>query len=883
MNVFGDALRFKGTWRTYQRNVLDQADTYFEDKKYHIVAAPGSGKTTLGIELIRRLGAPCLILSPSITIRQQWLSRIAQGFLKDGEEESQWLSNTIKNPSKITSITYQALHSCISRNFEKLSQEDSEEPPEEAVDYSQFDIFSVLRENQVTTICLDEAHHLRSEWWKALETLLKNMKGITIISLTATPPYDSSPAEWKRYIDLCGTVDEEIFAPQLVKEKSLCPHQDYVYFNLPTKEEQKALVEFSRKARECMDSILSDARFIQVIGTHKGLLHPKESADSLLEKPDYFYALLCLWEEKKISFPVYLQRLMKVKKKHLPRVSLKMVDLILQGLLFEDTGSYAIENEYIESLKQFLKQYACIKRNTVCLSLDAASEKLLLSSKGKLDSIVTIAKEEMKSMGGALRLLVLTDFIKKEALARVGMPTEGVYEIGAVPIFEKLREEHINGALLGVLSGSVVIVPLSATEPAEKAFREIGCTISFKPISNTNYTLLQTSANNGQTVRVITELFQEGYINVLIGTKSLLGEGWDSPCINSLILASFVGSFMLSNQMRGRAIRTVPDNPEKASNIWHLVCIMPPRDKESERPEDSSDFLTLKRRFDTFLGVSYYDSFIESGVDRVGLSSPSFSKAFIEKKNKEAVSLSMNREGLRKKWENSLELIHSNFEIDDVAEIQRVQMQAGYLFFNSIKYFVFSFFVTLLCEFLRVGFPLTPRAIYYFLILLAIIFMGIAAVKLVTIFTPEKRIKKTGKAILSVLRKTGHIESGSRVDTETFGKNGPILLFLKGGSVRERTLFSASVAEFFGNVENPRYLLYNKKFFSGMNKYFVVPEVLGRKKEDAQALAEKLSLQAIYTRTPEGREALLKARVRSFSYWNEKVVNLKKKAKGKFE
>lgn len=61
----------------------------------------------------------------------------------------------------------------------------------------------------------------------------------------------------------------------------------------------------------------------------------------------------------------------------------------------------------------------------------------------------------------------------------------------------------------------------------------------------------------------VTDIFSKGYMQVLIGTKSLLGEGWDSPCINSLILASFVGSFMLSNQMRGRAIRVMKEHPEK--------------------------------------------------------------------------------------------------------------------------------------------------------------------------------------------------------------------------------------------------------------------------------------------------------------------------------
>ena len=41
-----------------------------------------------------------------------------------------------------------------------------------------------------------------------------------------------------------GEIDEEITVPELVKEGSLCPHQDYVYFNYPTKEEQDAFAAF---------------------------------------------------------------------------------------------------------------------------------------------------------------------------------------------------------------------------------------------------------------------------------------------------------------------------------------------------------------------------------------------------------------------------------------------------------------------------------------------------------------------------------------------------------------------------------------------------------------------------------------------------------------
>jgi superfamily II DNA or RNA helicase len=76
-------------------------------------------------------------------------------------------------------------------------------------------------------------------------------------------------------------------------------------------------------------------------------------------------------------------------------------------------------------------------------------------------------------------------------------------------------------------------------------------------------------------VDAFTKLFARGQVSVLVGTRSLLGEGWDAPAINSLVLASYVGSSMLTNQMRGRALRTDSTRPDKASSIWHIVAIDP--------------------------------------------------------------------------------------------------------------------------------------------------------------------------------------------------------------------------------------------------------------------------------------------------------------------
>ena len=47
-------LNFKGSWRQYQKQVLDRFQDYQADGHVHLVAAPGSGKTTIGIELIAR-------------------------------------------------------------------------------------------------------------------------------------------------------------------------------------------------------------------------------------------------------------------------------------------------------------------------------------------------------------------------------------------------------------------------------------------------------------------------------------------------------------------------------------------------------------------------------------------------------------------------------------------------------------------------------------------------------------------------------------------------------------------------------------------------------------------------------------------------------------
>lgn len=233
-------ISFNGTFRKYQQRVLDASKKYYGNNKIHIVAAPGSGKTILGLELISRLKSPCLILSPTNTIKYQWGDRFIDFFLPKGELKDDYISFDLKNIKPLTSITYQALHSAM----EKIGYEDEDDG---FLDYSQIDMFELVNNCGIKTICVDEAHHLQNEWQKALEKFIKGLdKDVKIIALTATPPYDASPEEWKRYIEICGEIDEEIFVTELVKERNLCPHQDYIYFNYPTMEENQEFISYKK-------------------------------------------------------------------------------------------------------------------------------------------------------------------------------------------------------------------------------------------------------------------------------------------------------------------------------------------------------------------------------------------------------------------------------------------------------------------------------------------------------------------------------------------------------------------------------------------------------------------------------------------------------------
>ena len=568
-------LSFKGQWRQYQQRVLDKAESFMDDGKIHLVAAPGSGKTTLGIEFIKRFGNPTLVLVPTVTIRQQWVDRIKRAFLSDDNLVEQLISQDLKKPKVITVATYQALHSAMNQGVgESLVEDTDDNAEQEHLDFQGFDVRKTFGDQDLGTLCLDECHHLRNEWWKSLEIFRKSFPKIKMISLTATPPYEGEPALWERYISMCGEIDEEITVPELVKEGTLCPHQDYVYFAFPTKEERVQLDQFEKQKLNFLTKLSTDIDFLNTIQSSPALSN-QISDDDLLANPKYLSAILIFLRSKELPFPQRFQELLAAKA--LPTFTFEWFETLLNGIVFQVPNWFGFTEEALNQLKSDLKANGLIERNQVKLIRNKKQDVLLNQSLGKLNAVRDIFKAEYQALGTNLRQLVLTDFIRKDFQVHLGDKNAQFTQLGVLSYFESIRREMIEQTWtvpVAVLTGSLVIIPTSTKEHLERLIPNSRLSYDvIGQLSQEDYLKVSISGSYHDLVTALTQLFQDGYIQVIIGTKSLLGEGWDAPCVNSLILASFVGSFMLSNQMRGRAIRVWPDNPDKTSNIWHLVSI----------------------------------------------------------------------------------------------------------------------------------------------------------------------------------------------------------------------------------------------------------------------------------------------------------------------
>ena len=777
-----NGVNFKWSFRKYQQRVLDRASKYLNDGKINIVAAPGSGKTILGLELIIRNGGACIVLYPTSTIKYQWGERFVESFEAKDKDLSSYISYDLHEINLINSITYQALYSSMNKVRVKSDDED--------VDYSNIDILELVKKHGITTICLDEAHHLQNEWQKALELFIKSLdKNIKIISLTATPPYDASKAEWERYKSVCGEIDEEIFVPELIKERNLCPHQDYVYFNYPNDEEILRVKKRREVVNKAVEELYKSEVFYKAY-KRISLDYQNDNLDLANCQREY-EAILVIANHLNYSISPLMIK-MVTHRKNLGNYSLDYLLVALEYLIGDNS---CLINEEKNNLISLLKKLELIEKGSINLGLDEKLQKELVASSSKLKSINEIVKSEVDCLKDKLRMLILTDYIKRESLKDVNT-SKDLNSISIISIFESLRREN-KGYKLGVVSGGIVILPVSLTKTLA------AYNYSYEIINGSEYAEFKFKGSNKDKVDIVSKLFEEGYINILVGTKSLLGEGWDSPCINSLILASYVGSFMLSNQMRGRAIRTYKGEPNKVSNIWHLVSLEPDYDSEDEKfmSIDSQDFKTLKRRFECFVGPCYDEVGIENGIERI-IGNEDLNKIeSVEKLNNLTLLKSKNREEVSNDWDEALK---NSSELVSVARLGK-----DYAIKSSAYLDKMSLFIEILCLFASLILTITISSLiakicFSILTIVIVLVMLISNGSFLLHLNKKKNLYYLILSLLETVKKAKLVDDKAKlriVEKDEFFEVG-----VTNCSVHNQSVFNGILEEFLSPFNKNKYV-----------------------------------------------------------------------------
>lgn len=487
-----------------------------------------------------------------------------------------------------------------------------------------------LKEAGVGLVILDECHHLTEHWGKVLAEVRDLLDDPVILGLTATPP-DKEKAEAPHYLHLLGEIDYEVPTPALVRDSNLAPYQDLAYFVRPTADElayiAKADQAFMEVVRDIGQPRQGEGRALPFESWLKHVLDTKEIPGRQMLTWKEFYNALPDFADAARG---YLLANGHTLPKGVPS--------------FHGTSNAQEPGEQIRLLRPLLDRYVrfALRRSTHPEDHELAKEvtdrfrllgyqitesgarpcaspvgRILAYAQAKSTAISDILRVEQEALGDRLRCVIVTDFEKTSSTAVV----EGVHDDeagGAIGVFKALVACELGDQLDPVLmTGSTLLVDddLSSRflEKARAWVEQRGLNITFRDEPMGRFHHLHGSGKDWAPRNystMVTEFFQEGFTKCLIGTRGLLGEGWDASRINVLIDLTTVTTSMSINQLRGRSMRLDKAWPEKVANNWDIVCLA------EEFIKGFDDYERFQNKHKNLYGVCD-DGSIERGVGHV--------------------------------------------------------------------------------------------------------------------------------------------------------------------------------------------------------------------------------------------------------------------------
>ncbi|MCB9508454.1 MAG: DEAD/DEAH box helicase family protein [Myxococcales bacterium] len=609
-------------------------------RRLHVVAPPGAGKTVLGLAWVLERATPAVILSPTSTIAAQWVSRFRDAVVSLDElyEADELIgSDGWADPlPPVVSITYQA-----------VSVKDADTS---ALHANAAALLARLEAAGVRSVVLDECHHLLSHWADVLSDWLARVPDACVLGLTATPPIDADREQRARHHSLLGAVTYEIPLPALVRTGHLAPYQDLALVVSPTERElayiKAAHADFATLV-ETLDvppePLLSwrlwlAERLERVAageGEHESWQH------ALSTEPDWLISLARVGLQLGVALPAEAWAVDEMEEEPTLDDQVAAIEdysngyllplasggALPDGLKAESDAERAAAESLRDAARRALRSVGYTLTTNGTQRRSAAMDRLLGLSSAKFGALETILVAELATLQEDLRAVVVVDFETATA-GRLVRELDGVLDPeagGAISVLrfiashadlDELDAVMVTGQNL-VCDRDVAPIVVEALQVASGAH---GWRIQTQTETSGGLVRVVGSGPDWSASRyalLVTELFERGTIRCIVGTRGLLGEGWDSHSANVLVDLTSAAAFVSANQLRGRCLRTDPERPEKVANLWDVVAVAP----QLER--GFADWDRFVRKHGHVYGVAD-DGAIEEGVGHVH---PVFSNA----------------------------------------------------------------------------------------------------------------------------------------------------------------------------------------------------------------------------------------------------------------
>ena len=612
----------------------------------YIVVPPGGGKTLIGLEAARRLGRPTVVLCPNTAIQAQWIAQWQSAFMPAA------ITATASRelPTALTVLTYQAVCS--------LEPGGSRPAGDELLDLlhpAGLALVERLQAGGPWTLVLDECHHLLELWGRLLTTLLARLNHPHVIGLTATPPQLMTAEQAALHRALFGQVDLEISAPALVRDGRLAPYQELAYITRPTPAEAEYIhgeaVRFAELRTDLLDPQFATTPFLAWLQT-RVVERPGHDGGQVswarFEKDEPALANAAVRLHTAGLLPLPDGARVREQHRHAPSADdwVALIGDYSRRCLLA-SGDPRDEQAY-EAIRRALPSVGYRLTRAGARSSDSPVDRVLARSESKARAVIEILRAESAELGGRLRALVLCDFT--EASGQLPARLTGVLPAeagGARLALETLLSDETTAGLDPVLmTGSQVACGAGTADRLAGWLRDAGLQAAAPGTGPVTEITGVAGWEPRRYVPLITRFFAEGGSRCLIGTRALLGEGWDAPAVNVVVDLTAATTATSVVQARGRALRLDAGWPGKVADNWGVACVT------EDHPKGTADYDRLVRKHDHYFALSAAGDIV-SGIAHVDPALSPYAPpplADADAINVAMLERSTHRDAVRERW-----------------------------------------------------------------------------------------------------------------------------------------------------------------------------------------------------------------------------------------